>query len=153
MKIQIIMLILIMTALIPVANADVVGDLDLKVNEYNENADQLPSFLKSLLGNEVIKLAIMTNDGKEIYLKLVTEDAYVTIFEKIDKNTDIGETIVIGTSEDTIQKILSSEDPLTTFLDAKENGDIVIEPVGFVNNIVFTVANVLLKISQFLGFA
>ncbi|WP_094228227.1 hypothetical protein [Methanolobus psychrotolerans] len=153
MKSQIIMLILIMTALIPVASADIVGDLDLKVNEYNENADQLPSFLKSLLGNEVIKLSIMTNDGKEIYLKLVTEDAYVTIFEKIDKNTEIGETIVIGTSEDTIQKILSSEDPLTTFLDAKENGEIVIEPVGFVNNIAFTVANVLLKISQFLGFA
>ena len=151
MKKQIIILILILTALIPVASADVVSDLDLKVNEYNENAENLPSFLKSLLGDEVIKLVIMTNDGEEIYIKAVTENAYVTVFEEIDENTEIGETIVIGTSEDTVQSILNSEDPLATFLDAKDNGELIIEPVGFVNNVTFAVANVLLKLSQLLG--
>ncbi|WP_394698032.1 hypothetical protein [uncultured Methanolobus sp.] len=142
---------LILTALIPVASADVVSDLDIKVNEYNENAENLPSFLKSLLGDEVIKLVIMTNDGEEIYIKAVTENSYVTVFEEIDENTEIGETIIIGTSEDTVQSILNSEDPLTTFLDAKDNDEIIIEPVGFVNNITFTVANILLKLSQLLG--
>nr|WP_319507080.1 hypothetical protein [uncultured Methanolobus sp.] len=151
MKKQIIVLMLILTALIPVASADVVSDLDIKVNEYNENAENLPSFLKSLLGDEVIKLVIMTNDGEEIYIKAVTENSYVTVFEEIDENTEIGETIIIGTSEDTVQSILNSEDPLTTFLDAKDNDEIIIEPVGFVNNITFTVANILLKLSQLLG--
>ncbi len=151
MKKQVIMLMLILTALIPVASADIVSDLDIKVNEYNENAENLPSFLKSLLGDEVIKLVIMANDGEEIYIKAVTEDAYVTVFEEIDGNTEIGETIIIGTSEDTVQSILNSEDPLTTFLDAKDNDEIKIEPVGFVNNVTFTVANILLKLSQLLG--
>ena len=151
MKKQVIMLMLILTALIPVASADIVSDLDIKVNEYNENAENLPSFLKSLLGDEVIKLVIMANDGEEIYIKAVTEDAYVTVFEEIDGNTEIGETIIIGTSEDTVQSILNSEDPLTTFLDAKDNDEIIIEPVGFVNNVTFTVANILLKLSQLLG--
>ncbi|WMW23317.1 hypothetical protein RE476_05685 [Methanolobus mangrovi] len=151
MKKQIIVLILILTALIPVASADVVSDLDIKVNEYNENADKLPSFLKSLLGNEVIKLVILTNDEEEIYIKAITEDAYITVFEEIDENDEIGETIIIGTSENTVQSILNSEDPLTTFLDAKDNGELIIEPVGFVNNLTFAVANVLLKLSQLLG--
>jgi hypothetical protein len=151
MKKQVIMLMLILTALIPVASADVVSDLDIKVNEYNENAENLPSFLKSLLGDEVIKLVIMTNDGEDIYIKAVTEDAYVTVFEEIDENTDIDENIIIGTSEDTVQSILNSEEPLTTFLDAKDKDEIIIEPVGFVNNVTFTVANILLKLSQLLG--
>ncbi len=151
MKKQMVMLMLVLTVLLPVASADVVSDINLKVNEYNQNADKVPFFLKSLLGDEVIKLVIVTNDGEEVYVKAVTEDAYITIFGEIDKDEEIGETIVVGTSEDTVQNILNSDDPLGTFLDAKENDEIVIEPIGFVNNVTFAVANVLLKLSQVLG--
>lgn len=151
MKKQMVMLMLVLTVLLPVASADVVSDINLKVNEYNQNADKVPFFLKSLLGDEVIKLVIMTNDGEEVYVKAVTEDAYITIFGEIDKDEEIGETIVVGTNEETVQNILNSDDPLGTFLDAKENGEIVIEPIGFVNNVTFAVANVLLKLSQVLG--
>lgn len=151
MKKPIIVLMLLITMLIPVASADVVNDLSVAVNEYNENADQVPSFLKSLLGDEVVKLVIMTNDGEEIYIKAITEDAYITTFEEVDADTEIGETIIVGTSEDTILEILSSDDPLGTFLDAKDNGEIVIEPVGLTNSVTFAVANVLLKLTQLLG--
>jgi hypothetical protein len=150
-KKQIIILMLMLTALIPIANADIVSDLEIKVNEYNEISDSLPSFLKSLLGNEVIKLVIMENDGEDIYIKAVTENAYVTVYEEIDETAEIEETIVMRTNEDTVQSILNSEDPLTTFLDAKDNGEIIIEPVGFVDNVKFTVANILLKLSQLFG--
>jgi hypothetical protein len=46
---------------------------------------------------------------------------------------------------------MDSETPLETFVEAKDNGDIVIEPVGLVNSVTYTVANVVLKISQLLG--
>lgn len=149
-KLMIVMMVL-MTLLMPVASADVVNDLEIAINEYNENADQVPSFLKNLLGNEVIKLIIMTNDGEEIYIKAITEDAYITTFEEVDEDAEFGETIIVGTNEATVDEILNSEDALGTFLDAKDNGDIVIEPVGFANSVTFGIANVLLKLTQLLG--
>lgn len=151
MKKQIITIMMLLVMFMPIASADIVSDLELKVNEYNENASLLPSYLKSLLGNEVIKLVIMTNDGEQKYIKAITEDAYVSVFEEIDENTEIGETVIIATSEDTIRSILDSEDPLGTFLDAKDSGEIVIEPVGLLNSIKFTLANVILKLSELLG--
>ncbi|MEZ5335046.1 MAG: hypothetical protein R2741_07340 [Methanolobus sp.] len=153
MKKLIIIMMLLLTLFMPLASADVVSDLEVKVNEYNENADQLPSFLKSILGDEVIKLVITANDGSEIYIKAVTEDAYVTSFEVVDADTEIGETILIETNEATVQEIMNSEDPITSFLDAMDSGDLVIEPVGIMNNITFTVANIVLKFSQILGLA
>lgn len=151
MRKQIIILMLLMTMLMPVASADVVSDLEIKINEYNEYADQVPSFLNSLLGNEVIKLVIAANDGSDLYIKAITEDSYITAFEEVDADTEIGETIIVRTNENTAQEVMNSENAMGTFLDALESGDIVIEPVGFMNTVTFTVANVVLKLSQLLG--
>jgi hypothetical protein len=59
--------------------------------------------------------------------------------------------MIIGASEATVRSVMDSETPLETFVEAKDNGDIVIEPVGLVNSVTYTVANVVLKISQLLG--
>jgi hypothetical protein len=80
---KIVILIMLLTLLMQVASADIVNDLEIKVNEYNENTEYLPSYLKSLLGDEVIKLVIVADSGDEIYIKAVTENAYVTTFEEV----------------------------------------------------------------------
>ncbi|WP_342304269.1 hypothetical protein [Methanolobus sp. ZRKC5] len=41
---------------------------------------------------------------------------------------------------------------MAEFIAAKDNGEIVIESVGLVNTVRYTVANVVLKVSQFFGF-
>ncbi|MDG6243854.1 MAG: hypothetical protein QCH31_05620 [Methanolobus sp.] len=152
MKKQMILLIVLLNLLMPVATADVVNELELKINDYNENTEHVPSFLKTLLGNEVIKLAITTDSGHETYLKVVTENAYVVSFEEIDPTTRIEETISIRTDEATVQSILDSGDPLGTFLEAKDSGKIVIKPVGFTKSMAFTLASAVLKLSQMFGF-
>jgi leucyl-tRNA synthetase len=152
MKKILVTLMLLLTVFIPVVSADIVNDLDNKVNEYNQNAEYVPSYLKSLLGNEVIKLVIVTDDGEEKYIKAITEDAYITTFEEVDKNTEFDATIVVGANEATVRTIINSQDPLQEFIAAKDNGEIVIEPVGFVNTVKYTVANVAMKVSQFFGF-
>ncbi|MBP1909455.1 hypothetical protein [Methanolobus bombayensis] len=149
---KILILLMLLTLMVPVASADIVSDLEIKVNEYNENSEYLPSYLKSLLGDEVIKLVIVTDAGDEVYVKAVTENAYVTTFEEVTEDTEFDATMIIGTSESTVRNVINSETPLETFIEAKDNGDIVIEPVGIMNNVTYTVANVVLKISQLLGF-
>ena len=100
----------------------------------------------------MIKLVIVSDAGDEIYIKAVTENAYVTTFEEVPEDTEFDATMIIGASEATVRSVIDSETPLETFVEAKDNGDIVIEPVGLVNSITYTVANVVLKISQLLGF-
>ncbi len=146
-----VILILLLAMLMPVASADIVEDLENSVNEYNANAEYVPSYLNSLLGNEVIKLVIVTDEGDERYIKAITEDAYITIFEEVNEDAEFGATMIVGSNEATIRTLLSSSDPLSEFIAAKDNGEIVIEPVGFVNSVKFTVANVVLKVSSFFG--
>ena len=148
---NILILMLLLTLIMPVASADIVSDLEIKVNEYNENAEYLPSYLKSLLGDEVIKLVIVDDAGEEIYIKAVTEDAYVTTYEEVAADDEFDATMIIGASEATVRSVMDSDTPLETFIEAKDNGDIVIEPVGLVNNITYAVANVVLKVSQLIG--
>lgn len=150
-KILGIFLILILLFIQPVS-ADIFNDLELKINEYNDVSDQVPSFLNSLLGNEVIQLVIEMNNGEELHIKAITEDSKVTTFEKMDAKDDIGATIVVGTNEDTVYEVLGSEEPLNTFVDAMDTDNIVIEPIGFANTVTFAVANVMLKLSKILGF-
>jgi uncharacterized protein YxeA len=152
MKKILVTLMLLLTVFIPMASADIVNDLDNKVNEYNQNAEYVPSYLKSLLGNEVIKLVIVTDDGEERYIKAITEDAYITTFEEVDENTEFDATMVVGANEATVRTIINSQDPLQEFIAAKDNGEIVIEPVGFVNTVKYTVANVVVKVAQLFGF-
>jgi uncharacterized protein YxeA len=152
MKKILVTLMLLLTVFIPVASADIVNDLENKVNEYNQNVEYVPSYLKSLLGNEVIKLVIVTDDGEERYIKAITEDAYITAFEEVDKNTEFDATMVVGANEATVRTIMNSQNPLQEFIAAKDNGEIVIEPVGLVNTVKYTVANVVMKVSQLFGF-
>ncbi|WMW21250.1 hypothetical protein RE476_07485 [Methanolobus mangrovi] len=147
-----VFLMLLLTMLMPVASADIVNDLNLKVNEYNQYAEYVPSYLESLLGNEVIKLVIVTDDGEEKYIKAITEDAYVTTFEEVDEDTEFDATMIVGANEATVRTIIRSSDPLAEFIAAKDNGEIVIEPVGIINTVKYTVANVVMKVSSLFGF-
>ncbi|MCQ6962020.1 hypothetical protein PV02_02315 [Methanolobus chelungpuianus] len=137
---------------VPVASADIVSDLGNKVDEYNQNAGYVPSYLKALLGEEVIQLVIVTDEGDERYIKVVTEDSYITAFEEVDKDTEFNATMVVGVNEATARTIINSQDPLDEFIAAKDNGEIVIEPVGLVNTVKYTVANVVMEVSQLFGF-
>ncbi len=152
MKKILVILMLFAAMLIPVASADIVDDMDNKVNEYNQNAEYVPSYLKSLLGDEVIKLVIVTDEGDERYVKAITEDGYITTFEEVDEGTEFDATMIVGANEATVRTIINSGDPLNEFISAKDNGEIVIEPVGLVSTVKYTVGNVVMKVSSFFGF-
>ncbi|WP_370574147.1 hypothetical protein [Methanomethylovorans sp.] len=149
---RILVLLMLLTIFIPVASADIVDDLENKVDEYNQNAQYVPSYLESLMGNEVIKLVIVTDEGEERYIRAVTEESYITAFEEVDEDAEFNATMVVGANEATVRTIINSQDPLREFIAAKDNGEIVIEPVGLVNTVKYTVANVVMKVSQLFNF-
>ncbi|TGC11488.1 hypothetical protein [Methanolobus halotolerans] len=151
MKKIIVFLLLLLTIFMQPASAEMFNDLDMKVNEYNENASHVPSLLKNMLGDEVIHLLIEMNDGSELHIKAVTEKALITTFEEIDSEDYIGATVKVTLEENAVQELLDSGNPVEAFLNAMKNKDINIEPVGLAGTIKFKVANILLNLSDILG--
>ncbi|WP_135612571.1 hypothetical protein [Methanococcoides sp. AM1] len=58
--------------------------------------------------------------------------------------------MIVVASEDTVRTIIDSDHPLKASIDARDNGEIVIEPVGIVNSVTYTVVNGVIKASQLL---
>lgn len=149
----ILTLLVIATLFSVPASADLFSEMDLMVNEYNLNADSVPGPLKSLLGNEDILAAIDMNNGSTLALKIVTEDMFVTEFVAVDQDeSDFTPSIIINTNEKTVRELLGSDDPVSDFLEAYDSGNIEIEAVSIVNKVTLSVGNVILKLSQLLGF-
>ncbi|WP_406657839.1 hypothetical protein V7O62_04565 [Methanolobus sp. ZRKC2] len=153
MKKTLLTLLLLMTIFMQPASADVFNEIDMMVNEYNENTDHVPSLLKNTLGNEVIYLLIEMDDGSKLHIKAVTENALITTFEEFDPENNIEATVKVTVKENTVYELLASEKPLESFSDALESENIIVEPIGLVGTIKFQVANVLFKLSDFLGIA
>ncbi|WP_445475416.1 hypothetical protein ACT9XH_01325 [Methanococcoides methylutens] len=78
-------------------------------------------------------------------------DARIILQSVVGLSSEVDPTVVVMSDEDTIRNIMESQQPANTFLDAYDAGDIVIEPVGIVNNITFFMANMALKVSKMLG--
>ncbi|AKB84619.1 hypothetical protein [Methanococcoides methylutens] len=151
---RIILTLLVIATLFSVpASADLFSELDLVVDEYNMNADSAPAPLKTLFGNENILAAIDMGDGSTLALKIVTEDMFVTEFSVADPDgSDFNPSLMIYTDEGTVSQLLDSEDPLSVFLDAYDTGAIDVEAAGFVDKVTLSVGNIMIKLSQILGF-
>jgi transcriptional regulator with PAS, ATPase and Fis domain len=152
MKNIIVFSLLLMMLLMPIASADIVNDLENDVDEYNANVAAVPSYLVTLLGDEDIKLVIVDDDGDEVYIKAITEDAVITTFEEIDEDEDFDASMVVGANEFTVRSVLRASDPLSEFIAAKDNGEIVVEPVGVTSTVKYTVASVVMDVTSLFGF-
>ena len=152
MKKIIVILMLLMSMMMPVASADNVTDLKADVAEYNANVAAVPSYLVTLLGDETIKLVIVDDDGDKVYIKAITEGAKITTFEEVDGDEDFGATMVVGANAFTVRSVLRSSDPLAEFIAAKDNGEIVVEPVGITSTVKYTVASVVMDVTSLFGF-
>lgn len=145
MKKTLCMLMILVFITISTASAELFNDLDRAVTEYNAYYEQLPSPMKILLGNERILANITMNDGNELNVYLVTENGRVDEFEKVEQIEDYDPTVIVITNEDTAISLITTTDPLSVYEEARENGTLVIDPVGLVSSAKFMVYNNVLE--------
>ncbi|WP_319507610.1 hypothetical protein [uncultured Methanolobus sp.] len=112
------------------ANADLFAEMNQKVPAYNQNVDEVPGIVRTLLGNEEIYGIVTLNNGDILNVKIVTKDAYVTEFSKIaasieenkgDCNKDGQLTALDGLCALRMSVGKVSEDP---DMDVDENGKV-----------------------------
>ena len=90
------------------ANA-VISNIDSAKEQYNNNLDQVPGFVKSMFGNERINLTMTMADGSIKHFSIVTRKGYV---ENISVDYFNDYTMDVSISEKTANDIISSKNQI-----------------------------------------
>ena len=97
------------------------------VDIYNKNIDKAPGILKGIMGNEKINLDIPKNDGSVFLVGLEMKEG------RINKTVVGGwndPSITITATEKAINDTRQSKDPITTFQNERDKGQITFEAKG-----------------------
>lgn len=132
------------------AAPDLFDTLNASVDIYNSNLDKVPSIVKYMLGNEITYVTIAMNNGDNLELKMVMKDAKVVQFEKII-GFDESATVRVATNEKMVQELLTSGNPIDTFMTAMDDGTIKIEGTGIVMYAIIKSLSILMGISKLIG--
>lgn len=120
------------------------------LSEYNTFISENPDvpFVKSILGEQVIHI-IITKTGGDIELAAVTDsDAYIT---EITSGEPDNPTLRVMSNEETIDKIMDSDDPASETANALNNGDITYKGVGIKNVVVVGITKTAQFFANLLG--
>jgi len=101
------------------------------IEVYNASVENAPQVVKTLLGNEIVKVEITQDNGTALVLGLVAVNAEVV---EIIEGEPEDPTIVAKAEQDALTRILESEDPVTVFQKARDDGEISIEGTDFWTN-------------------
>lgn len=130
------------------SESDLFGLMVEKKDWYNNNTHLVPGFIRSIAGNARINLEVGMSDGSSLDVYMVTENAYITEFEKGRLNDA---TIRAKTSEEVVRRIIQSDDPIKETENALKAGEITYSGVGFVNQVKLEVAKVVFRIYFFIS--
>ena len=94
------------------------------INSYNSKIDNAPDILKRLAGNEKINIDVIRNDGSVFRVGFVMENA------RINQTVEGGfsdPSIILTTTENAVNTIRSSDNPIDTFQKQEDLGQVRIE--------------------------
>ena len=119
-------------------------DISQVVNEFNSQfqGQELPSFAKTLFGNERINLHITLENGESL---IVGAETINGIFYQLSENYLENPSLNVYTSETAIRKIALSEDQMAAFRTALDNDGIIYQAVGLKNKIKYGVVSFFSK--------
>lgn len=111
---------------------DLYSDLNVKVEHYNQNFDNVPMLVKRLVGSQEIEGKITQNDGSVLRITALMRGGKVGEFYKSDtKESRFGPSLTFESDEDTIRKIMSSKDPLRKTVRSIKDGKLKVECESF----------------------
>lgn len=116
-----------------------------EINKYN---DQVPSFIKSLFGNERIIGTVYLSSGDALIVGAVTQDGKVAQFQRGEIDNP---TLKVYTDESVIRKIMSSQDPAMATKSALDNREIRYEAVTFGGEVKYGTTSFVSRVLSWFG--
>ncbi len=120
-------------------------NLESFTNLYNSVYEKASSALKTLVGTETIKITYKLADGDTIVFGVKTVDGKITESSPVPFASS---TLAVSLSEETLNKIANSADPLAEFKNAW-GGEIKVEGLTFTNIIKIFIVNVIKIFTSF----
>lgn len=109
-------------------------DLEEVKEAFNSNTERVPSFAASLIGDQTLHIELAGTDLDNSSIGVKMEDMEVTDIQWEAFN---GTTLEITVSQENLQEILSSPDPMHTAGQMLKQEDIEYRTVTFTNKIRF----------------
>ncbi len=101
------------------------------ISSYNSIYEKYPGAFKTLIGTETIKVSYKVLDGDEITFGVKTVDGKIT---EANATAYTDSTLAVSVSEETLNRIVNSKDPLTEFKNAW-GGEIKVEGISIMAKI------------------
>ncbi len=135
---------LMLVSFVSAAELNVVEELDRIKTIYNENVESVPGFVTTLFGNEQINIYVsevkQINDvGEAIYSISMKEG----VMENIQEGAIEEPTMNAYLSEETLLKLLWSEDPFNDFKAALDEGSVTYQAVTLTGKIKYGLAGLI----------
>jgi hypothetical protein len=100
------------------------GTVRSYANIYNHLINNAPQFVKGLIGNATIDLNITMSNGKMHHTGFEMENAWIS---RIVEGGISDPSISVNATEDAVNRVLCSNDPMTVFNQEMNSGDISIK--------------------------
>jgi hypothetical protein len=117
---------------------DLFSELSVKVELYNQKFDEVPMLFQRLVGSEQIAGKIKLENGEMLYVTFFMAGGKVIDFYRYDTPDDpyskFEPSIIVETDEQTVRKILDSNDPLREAVDCMNEDSLKVEAKGFFLN-------------------
>jgi hypothetical protein len=118
-----ILMIIFLGAFMACADEDL-DKLQKSIDIYNSKMDKAPSLVRGQLGDEKINATILLNNGSTIAWGFETKDQKIV---RSEKGGIENPTIDVYATEDLINRLENSADPLAIYRDAEKSGEVSIK--------------------------
>lgn len=114
---------------------DLFSVLSVKIESYNQNFDKVPVLFQRLVGSEQIAGRIKLANGEMLYVTFLMSGGKVIDFYNYDTTDDpyskLEPSIIVETDEQTVRKILDSDDSLREAVNGMNEGTFNVVAKGF----------------------
>ena len=118
--------------------SDLFAQLSVKAEHYNQDFDKVPLIIQRLVGSEQIAGRVKLNNSEMLYVTLLMTGGKVRDFYRYDTPDDpyskFEPSIIVETDEQTVRKILDSNDPLREAVNCMNEDSLKVEAKGFFLN-------------------
>jgi hypothetical protein len=119
--------LIVLLVLIPIVQALEMPEIGQIKDDYNNNIDKIPKFVKRLIGTERINCYIETEEG-EITFYAMTKKGMI---EELEEGELDDPTLIVRTSDATIEAIMEAEDPVARLKKAMKDKELTYEAQSF----------------------
>ncbi|MFH1510159.1 MAG: hypothetical protein ABIF10_00580 [Candidatus Woesearchaeota archaeon] len=114
--------------LIPLTTAlEMPGLAELK-ETYNSNIEEIPGFVKLIIGSERINGYLLMDDGTMLNVTATTEKGVMQTLEYAENENP---TLEVRATQQTADSVITSENPRQALKDAIDSKEIQIKAIGF----------------------